>query len=153
MRDLQAKNNKVMGRSWQSRLCWIEAVVQSSKYPVTALQRRAVPGCHLEMCDRKSACQPEIEGQMFYVDRFLRKHVTFIQLGLEGPRGFSFHDICCYVCTLIVCIRDGRPAPPRPAPRKKGCPAPPRPAKKQILPRPAPQKLANPAGRGGAKLI
>ena len=64
MRDLQAKNNKVMGRSWQSRLCWIEAVVQSSKYPVTALQRRAVPGCHLEMCDRKSVCQPEIEGQM-----------------------------------------------------------------------------------------
>ena len=33
MRDLQAKNNKVMGRSWQSRLCWFKAQnIQSQHY-------------------------------------------------------------------------------------------------------------------------
>ena len=44
----------------------------------------------------------------------------------------------------------GMGAPPRPAPRKKGCPAPPRPAKKQVLPRPAPPRENWQNLRGGA---
>ena len=46
---------------------------------------------------------------------------------------------------MYVKIRDGRPAPPRPAEKQA---APPR--EKQALPRPA--KLTNLAGRSGAKL-
>ena len=44
--------------------------------------------------------------------------------------------------------QSGMCAPPHPAPRKKGCPAP-----QKSKSCPAPRKLANPAGRGGAKLI
>ena len=50
---------------------------------------------------------------------------------------------------VIYCIQEPWMCAP---PRGKRA-APPRPGKKQVLPRPAPRKLANPAGRGGAKLI
>ena len=67
------------------------------------------------------------------------------------PSGIAWHNFFLqsvgghFVKMVLKCgWRSGMGAPPRPAPRKKGCPAP---------PRPAPRKLAKPAGRGGAKFI
>ena len=69
------------------------------------------------------------------------------QIFKEFGRWILTRNMWSYTCWTIP-ARDVRPAPPRPAPRKKGCPAP-----QKSKSCPAPQKLANPAGRGGAKLI
>ena len=89
----------------------------------------------------------------FQTEMMTRAELAFHALDKDGS-GFETSpnkDLTVYTFPtgcIQISTRDVRPAPPRPAPRKKGCPAP-----QKNKPFPAPRKLANPAGRGGAKLI
>ena len=71
------------------------------------------------------------------------------QIFKEFGRWILTRNMWSYTCWTVP-ARDVRPAPPRPAPRKKGCPAPPRKKASLALPRPA--KIGKSCGAGRGKV-